>query len=151
MTISTLLAPGRIFLNINITSKKKLLEFIANQASAQLQLTGTTTLYSNLLSREKLGSTGLGQGFAVPHAQLAELEQAIGVFIKLEHAINFEAPDNHPVDLIFSIIIPEHTSDRHLQTLPALAKIFSQSSVCTAIRSAVSSAEIIKLIDSAEQ
>lgn len=150
MTITALLSPDRIFLNTAITSKKKLLEFIANRASSQLQL-AEATLYSNLLDRERLGSTGLGKGFAVPHARLTDLDQAVGVFIKLEQAINFEAPDNQPVDLVFAIIIPEQATDQHLQTLSALARVFSQADVCEAIRNADSGEEVVKLIDSAEQ
>ena len=150
MTISTLLSPERIFINTDITSKKRLLEFIANQVSDQYQLT-QATLYNNLLDRERLGSTGLGKGFAVPHARLADLDKAIGLFIKLENPINFEAPDNQPVDLIFTIIIPDHATDQHLQTLSALAKVFSQTSVCEAIRRADSCDEVVNIIDSAEQ
>lgn len=148
--ISALLSPNRIFINTEITSKKKLLEFIANQASHQLQL-DEATLYSNLLDRERLGSTGLGKGFAIPHTRLAELETAIGVFIKLEHSINFEAPDNQPVDLIFAIIVPEQATDQHLQTLSTLAKVFSQADICQAIRDTGSSEEIVNLLNAAEQ
>ncbi|MCP4432701.1 MAG: PTS transporter subunit EIIA [Gammaproteobacteria bacterium] len=150
MTISALLTTDRIFVNTDITSKKKLLEFIASQAPSKLEL-AETTLYCNLLDRERLGSTGLGKGFAVPHARLANLDSAFGVFIKLNQAINFEAPDNLPVDLVFAIIIPEQATDQHLQILSALAKIFSQPDVCDSIRQADSSEEIVKLIDSAEQ
>ena len=150
MTISALLTTDRIFVNTDIKSKKKLLEFIASQASSQLDL-AETTLYCNLLDRERLGSTGLGRGFAVPHARLADLDSAFGVFIRLNQAINFEAPDNLPVDLVFAIIIPEQATDQHLQILSALAKIFSQADVCESIRLAASSEDIVKLIDSAER
>jgi len=150
MTISSLLSPERIFINTEISSKKRLLEFIATQVSDQYQLT-QATLYNNLLDRERLGSTGLGKGFAVPHARLADLDSAVGLFIKLENPINFEAPDNKPVDLVFAIIIPDHATDQHLQTLSALAKVFSQASVCEAIRQASFSEEVVSIIDSAEQ
>lgn len=150
MTISALLSTDRIFVNTDITSKKKLLEFIASQASSNLQL-AENKLYNNLLDRERLGSTGLGKGFAVPHARLTDLDAAFGVFIKLNQPINFEAPDNQPVDLVFAIIIPQQATDQHLQILSSLARIFSQADVCESIRQAVSSEEIVKLIDSAEQ
>ena len=150
MTISALLSNDRIFINTDITSKKKLLEFIASQASSKLPL-AESTLYSNLLDRERLGSTGLGKGFAVPHARLPDLDAAFGVFIKLNQAINFEAPDNQPVDLVFAIIIPEQATDQHLQILSSLARIFSQADVCESIRQAESSEQIAQLIDSAEQ
>ena len=150
MTISTLLSPERIFINTDISSKKRLLQFIANQVSDQFQLT-ESQLYTNLLDRERLGSTGLGRGFAVPHARLPNLDQAIGLFIKLDKPINFDAPDNQPVDLVFTIIIPEEAVDLHLQTLSSLARVFTQNSVCEAIRKVESSDEVIDIIDSAEQ
>lgn len=150
MTISALLSPDRIFINADITSKKKLLEFIASHASSNLQL-AENTLYCNLLDRERLGSTGLGRGFAVPHARIAGLDEAFGVFIKLDQAINFEAPDNQPVDLVFAVIVPEQATDQHLHILSSLARIFSQAEVCESIRQATSNEEIVNLIDSAEQ
>ena len=150
MTITALLSPDRIFINAEITSKKRLLEFIADQVSSQFEI-NQTTLFCNLLDRERLGSTGLGKGFAVPHARLANLKEAVGMFIKLDHPVNFEAPDNQPVDLVFAIIIPEQATDQHLQILSALARVFSQAEVCEAIRNANASEEVVKLIDSAEQ
>lgn len=150
MTISALLSKDRIFINTDITSKKRLLEFIASQASSQLS-TEETRLYCNLLDRERLGSTGLGRGFAVPHARMADVDEAFGVFIKLNQAINFEAPDNLPVDLVFAIVIPEEATDQHLQILSALAKIFSQQDVCESIRQAETSEQIVNLIESAER
>jgi len=150
MTITALLSPERIFINAQITSKKRLLEFIAEQISSQFEIT-QATLFSNLLDRERLGSTGLGRGFAVPHARLAGLEQAVGMFIKLDQPVNFEAPDNQPVDLVFAIIIPEEATDQHLQILSALARVFSQAEVCEAIRNADAGEEVVRLIDSAEQ
>jgi len=150
MTITALLSPERIFINAEITSKKRLLEFIAEQISSQFEI-AQATLFSNLLDRERLGSTGLGKGFAVPHARLANIEEAVGMFIKLDQPVNFEAPDNQPVDLVFAIIIPEQATDQHLQILSALARVFSQAEVCAAIRNANTSEEVVKLIDSAEQ
>lgn len=151
MTISALLTKDNIFIDTNITSKKRLLEFIANQSSSTIEEDEKNKLYCNLLDRERLGSTGLGRGFAVPHARMEKLDEAFGVFIKLNQAINFDAPDNIPVDLVFAIVIPEQATDQHLQILSALAKIFSQPDVCESIRQAESSEEIISLIESAER
>ena len=151
MTISALLTKDNIFIDTNITSKKRLLEFIANQSSSTNEEDEKNKLYCNLLDRERLGSTGLGRGFAVPHARMEKLDEAFGVFIKLNQAINFDAPDNIPVDLVFAIVIPEQATDQHLQILSALAKIFSQPDVCESIRQAESSEEIISLIESAER
>ncbi|MFT5656764.1 MAG: PTS system nitrogen regulatory IIA component [Gammaproteobacteria bacterium] len=150
MTVTALLSPERIFIDPNISSKKKLLEFIANTVTGHCGL-AKSTLFNSLLDRERLGSTGLGHGFAVPHARLSDLQETIGFFVKLANPINFDAPDNQPVDLIFCIVIPQHATDEHLQILASLAKIFSQSSICEQIRNAKSTNEVTRIIDSAEQ
>jgi PTS system nitrogen regulatory IIA component len=150
MTISALLSPDSIFLDTEITSKKKLLELIANIVADRTQLS-ESAIYNNLLNRERLGSTGLGQGFAVPHARLENLDHTIGFFFRLKDAVNFESPDNQPVDLVFTIIIPEQATEEHLIILSSLAGIFSKPEVCEAIRSAASKEEIAQIIESAEQ
>ena len=150
MTISALLSPDRIFIDADISSKKRLLEFIANTVATQFSLP-QSALFNNLLDRERLGSTGLGKGFAIPHARLVNLDTTIACFIRLDQPVNFEAPDNQPVDLVFAIIIPENATDEHLKILSSLAKIFSQSEICEAIRNAGSGEEVARIIDSAEQ
>jgi len=150
MTISALLSPQSIFIDTEITSKKKLLELIANIAADRTQLS-QSTIYNNLLNRERLGSTGLGQGFAIPHARVEELDKTIGFFFRLKQAVSFDAPDNRPVDLVFTIIIPEEATEEHLIILSSLASIFSQEDVCDAIRNAGSKDEIAEIIQSAEQ
>lgn len=150
MTISALLSPQRIFIDTEITSKKKLLELIANIVADLTQLP-ESSIYNNLLNRERLGSTGLGRGFAVPHARLEQLEQTLGCFFRLKEAVNFEAPDNQPVDLVFTIIIPEEATEEHLVILSSLASIFSRAEVCDQIRNADSREEIAAIIQSAEK
>ena len=150
MTISALLSPQRIFLDTEISSKKKLLELIANIVADQTQL-AESLIYNNLLNRERLGSTGLGHGFAVPHARLENLDKTIGCLFRLKEPVNFEAPDNQPVDLVFTIIIPQEATEEHLIILSSLASIFSRTDVCEAIRGATSRDEIAQIIKSAEQ
>jgi PTS system nitrogen regulatory IIA component len=150
MTISALLSPQSIFLDTEITSKKKLLELIANIVADRTQLS-ESAIYNNLLNRERLGSTGLGQGFAVPHARLENLDHTMGCFFRLKDPVNFESPDNQLVDLVFTIIIPEQATEEHLIILSSLAGIFSRPEVCEAIRSAASKEEIAQIIESAEQ
>jgi PTS system nitrogen regulatory IIA component len=150
MTISALLSTQCIFLDTEISSKKKLLELIANVAADRSQLS-ESTIYANLLNRERLGSTALGQGFAVPHARLADLDRTLACFFRLKEAVNFEAPDELPVDLVFTVIIPEEATDEHLIILSSLAKIFSRQEVCEAIRKAADKEEVAKIIAAAEQ
>lgn len=143
------MSPQKIFIDTEVTSKKKLLEMIANIVADRSNL-AQSTIYNNLLSRERLGSTGLGKGFAVPHARVPELDQTIGCFFRLKEPVNFESPDNQPVDLVFTIVIPEEATEEHLLILSSLARIFSQSEVCQAIRDAVGKEEIEQIIQSAE-
>lgn len=150
MAISALLSPQKIFIDTEVTSKKKLLELIASVVADQTQL-AESTIYSNLLNRERLGSTGLGKGFAVPHARVPELDKTVGCFFRLKDAVNFESPDNQPVDLVFTIVIPEEATEEHLLILSSLARIFSKTEVCQAIRMANGKDEIEKIIQSAEQ
>jgi PTS system nitrogen regulatory IIA component len=149
MTISALLSPEKIFIDTEVTSKKKLLEMIANIVADRSNL-AQSTIYNNLLGRERLGSTGLGKGFAVPHARVPDLNQVIGCFFRLKQPVNFESPDNQPVDLVFTIVIPEEATEEHLLILSSLARIFSQPEVCQAIRDAANKEEIEKIIQSAE-
>ena len=150
MTVSALLSPTRIFLDIEISSKKKLLELIANVVADQTDLS-ESSIYANLLNRERLGSTALGGGFAVPHARVNDLDNTLACFFRLKEAVAFEAPDNQPVDLVFTIIIPEEATEEHLVILSSLAKIFSDASVCGAIRNAENKDEVARIIESAEK
>ena len=150
MTVSALLSPTCIFLDIEISSKKKLLELIANVVADRTELS-ESSIYTNLLNRERLGSTALGSGFAVPHARVNDLDSTLACFFRLKEAIAFEAPDDRPVDLVFTIIIPEEATEEHLVILSSLAKIFSDASVCDAIRVAESKEEVARIIESAEK
>jgi len=150
MTISALLSPKSIFLDVEITSKKKLLELIAGVVAERTQLS-ESTIFNNLLSRERLGSTALGRGFAVPHARLEQLDRTLACFFRLKDAVNFEAPDGQPVDLVFTIIIPEEATEEHLLILSSLARVFSSEEVCETIRKAGDKDEIAQIIEAAEQ
>jgi len=149
MSITSLLATDNIFTDADISSKKRLLEYIAEKAAYELSLP-QQTIFNKLLERERLGSTGLGQGFAVPHARLNNLSQAHACFVKLDKAVNYDAMDQQPVDLVFTLFIPEASTEEHLQILASLAKIFSQADVSAKIRHSQSADEIIQLIEQAE-
>lgn len=149
MSISSLLATDRIYTGADISSKKRLLEFIAQQAAELLSLP-QNVIFNKLLERERLGSTGLGKGFAVPHARLENITAPHASFLKLKSAINYDAIDHQPVDLIFVLFIPEASTEEHLQILASLARIFSQASVSESIRKCQSAEEIINIIQQAE-
>lgn len=82
-------------------------------------------VFDALMQREKLGSTGLGQGIAIPHGRIKGLKEAVGAFVQLAQAIEFDAPDNKPVDLVFIMLVPEQANESHLQLLSELAQMFS--------------------------
>ena len=149
MLISSLLATERIFTDVDISSKKRLLEFVAEQTAEQKSLP-KKIIFNKLLERERLGSTGLGHGFAVPHARLDIIEEAHAFFLKLREPVNYDAMDQQPVDLIFVLFIPQESTDEHLQILAQLAKIFSQQHVPDKIRQCHSADEILKIIAQTE-
>jgi len=149
MSITSLLVENRIFSQDDISSKKRLLEFIAEKAAEELELP-QSAIYNKLLERERLGSTGLGQGIAVPHARLDNLTEAHACLVKLHEGVNYDAVDKQNVDLIFALFIPEESTEEHLQILAALAKIFSQKPVTDKIRNSNSAEEIISHIQQAE-
>ncbi|HCI13846.1 MAG: PTS sugar transporter subunit IIA [Gallionellales bacterium GWA2_60_142] len=122
--ISKLLAPDNILLDTESTSKKRVFErvgllFENNQQIARSQV------FDSLFAREKLGSTGLGHGVAIPHGRIAKLRDATAAFVKTSHPIPFDAPDGEPVSLIFVLLVPERATDLHLQILGELAQMFS--------------------------
>jgi PTS system nitrogen regulatory IIA component len=122
--ISKILFPENILLDSESTSKKRVFErvgllFENNQQIARSQV------FDSLFAREKLGSTGLGQGVAIPHGRIAKLRDAIAAFVKTSHPIPFDSPDGLPVTLIFVLLVPERATDIHLQILGELAQMFS--------------------------
>lgn len=123
---SKILPPGNILLDTESTSKKRVFErvgllFENNQQIARSQV------FDSLFAREKLGSTGLGQGVAIPHGRIARLRDATAAFVKTTHPIPFDSPDGLPVNLIFVLLVPERATDLHLQILGELAQMFSDS------------------------
>jgi len=124
--ISKILPTGNILLDTESTSKKRMFERIGllfenNQQIARSQV------FDSLFAREKLGSTGLGQGVAIPHGRIAKLRDATAAFVKTSHPIPFDSPDGQPVSLIFVLLVPERANDLHLQILGELAQMFSDS------------------------
>lgn len=126
--IQTLLKPQFVLLDIEASSKNALLETIANRLADTLGL-APKDIAKSLIKREQLGSTGLGQGVAIPHGRLKRLQQAAGVFVRTRTAVPFDAPDQEPVRLLFVLLVPEHATDLHLQILSELAQLFSDRSL----------------------
>lgn len=142
--ITELLANENIVLDLDASSKKRIFEqvgllFENNQGIAR------SAVFDSLFAREKLGSTGLGQGIAIPHGRIKGLKEAKGAFLRLAKPVPFESPDGKPVSLLFVLLVPEQATEQHLQILSELAERFSDRSCREALCSA-DSPELIRKI-----
>ncbi|MBN7771198.1 PTS IIA-like nitrogen regulatory protein PtsN [Marinobacter daepoensis] len=134
LTIDNILAPELTLCRVPASSKKRVLEFIAERIHFQDETLSDTQIFSNLVSRERLGSTGIGEGIAIPHCRLEGLDRVIGVLMTLEEAVDFDAIDNQPVDLVFALVVPKEATSEHLELLSQLAERFNDNAFCTALR-----------------
>jgi PTS system nitrogen regulatory IIA component len=124
--ISKILLTDNILLDNDSTSKKRVFERVGLMFENNQQI-ARSQVFDSLFAREKLGSTGLGQGVAIPHGRIAKLRDATAAFVMTSHPIPFDAPDGQPVNLIFVLLVPERANDLHLQILGELAQIFSDT------------------------
>jgi PTS system nitrogen regulatory IIA component len=124
--IADLLPVENILLDLDAGSKTRLFEAVGTLFEANRGLSSKVVVDS-LLAREKLGSTGLGQGVAIPHGRIRGLAQAQGAFVRLKSPIPFDAPDGKPVTHVFVLLVPEQATETHLQLLSELAQMFSEA------------------------
>ncbi|MEC8443048.1 MAG: PTS IIA-like nitrogen regulatory protein PtsN [Pseudomonadota bacterium] len=136
LRIEDILSPERAIADVAVSSKKKLLEQLAALVAEQLGDASADDIYERLLSRERMGSTGIGEGIAIPHCRLLQCQQAIGILLRLQDPIDYDAIDGKPVDLVFALLVPEEATDEHLQILATLASNFSQEEYRTSLRNA---------------
>ncbi|MBN9696809.1 MAG: PTS IIA-like nitrogen regulatory protein PtsN [Zoogloea sp.] len=122
--IAKLLPSANVVVGLEASSKKRAFE----QAGLLFENNhgiGRSTVFDSLFAREKLGSTGLGQGIAIPHGRIKGLKDALGAFIRLAEPVPFDAPDGRPVSMLFVLLVPEQANEHHLQLLSELAQMFS--------------------------
>lgn len=136
MHLIDLLAPTRVVAGASITSKKRLLELLATRLADGGGADLERRIFDSLCCREKLGSTGLGHGVAIPHGRIAGLGTAVGAFVRLSEPLAFDALDARPIDLIFALAVPEHFTNQHLMLLSQLAEMFSDTAFCARLRAA---------------
>ena len=134
MNITDLLSLDRVACCDDVASKKRQLEQISDLLAGSATGLSDSEIFEALINREKLGSTGLGKGVAIPHGRMPGLESPVCAFIKLSTAVDFDTSDGEPVDLVFALLVPEDSTEEHLQVLSTIAEIFSNSGVCTALR-----------------
>ena len=145
MSLTDLIAPNAVIPALKVTSKKQAIQELAAHAA---QLTGQNerTIAEVLLQREKLGSTGVGNGIAIPHGKLAKLPKLFGLFARLERPIDFEALDGQPVDLIFLLLAPESAGADHLKALARVSRLLRDRPTCEKLRGADQPAALYALL-----
>jgi len=139
MQLTEILAPERTFHAASGQSRKRVFEFLAATFISDNNPANIQRVIDALMARERLGSTALGNGIAIPHCRIDICEQCIGALLTLDEAIDFDAPDQRPVDLLFVLMVPTQASNEHLEILAELARRFSDSSYCSRLRSATDS------------
>ncbi len=135
MKLTDILSADRVVSGASVTSKKKALEELANLlAKGAATLTGGE-VFNSLTAREKLGSTGLGHGVAIPHGRMASVDGSVGAFVRFKHPVDYDAHDGNPVDLVFGLLVPQQATEAHLKHLAAIAEMFSDDGFCAKLRS----------------
>jgi PTS system nitrogen regulatory IIA component len=134
MQLSEILTTNCTSCDVTVSSKKRILEKICQLAASQVTDIEQDELLESLLNREKMGSTGIGNGIAIPHGRLPNANKAIAVLVKTNNAIDFDAIDNRDVDIFIALFVPENSCQEHLDTLQNIAKIFSDKQMVKQVR-----------------
>lgn len=145
MHLLDLIAPARVIAGAKVSSKKRLLEQLA-AALGEGDPERERALYDSLCQRERLGSTGLGHGVAIPHGRSAALGVATGAVLRLAEPVDFGAGDGEPVDLVFALAVPEHFTQQHLVLLAQLAEMFGDERFRSRLREAKDSEALYRLL-----
>jgi PTS system nitrogen regulatory IIA component len=147
--IAKLLPEANILLDLEATSKKRLFEQVGQLFEDHAQI-ARAVVFDSLFAREKLGSTGLGQGIAIPHGRIKGLGHALGAFVRPRQPIPFDAPDGKPVSQVFVLLVPEQATEEHLQLLSELAEMFSERAFRDRLSTAMDPGSLHRLFSSWE-
>ncbi|MBL4719692.1 MAG: PTS IIA-like nitrogen regulatory protein PtsN [Alphaproteobacteria bacterium] len=145
MDIAEILTPQCIVPKLSVTSKKQALQALAKHAGSILDLKDRT-IFDALLRRERLGTTGVGHGVAIPHGKLPEIDKLVGFFARLEKPIDFDAVDEQPVDLLFLLLAPETAGADHLKALARVSRLLRNRAICDKIRGSSDADALFALI-----
>lgn len=143
--ISRLLQPSNVIADLDVSSKKRVFEQVGLLFENNNHV-ARSEVFDSLFAREKLGSTGLGQGVAIPHGRLKGLKDAVGALVRMHHPIPFDAPDGQNVSIVFVLLVPDRATDMHLQILSELAQMFSEKPFRERLVAASDAAELHQLI-----
>lgn len=145
MELADLLEPDAVLANLRSASKRQALQDLA-QTAAKLCDIEAPAILEKLLQRERLGTTGVGHGVAIPHAKFDQITRIFGVFARLQKPIDFESIDEQPVDLIFMLIAPESSGAEHLRTLARVSRMLRNTGFCDKLRGSHTSAALYALL-----
>lgn len=140
------IAESRVERELEVSSKKRLLESLARLLASGHPALDADSVFHRLTERERLGSTGLGHGVALPHARIKELGQALGAFVTTAAGVDYDAADGEPVDLAFALLVPERANEEHLQLLAKLAGLFSDPRIRQRLREAESTEAVAVIL-----
>jgi len=146
-----LIVADRIGNGLELNSKKRLLERLGTLLASANPNLSSEEVFGRLCERERLGSTGLGHGIALPHARMREITEAVGAFVQLRKGVAFDTLDDEPVDLAFALLVPESVTELHLQLLSQLASMFRDPDLRRNLRRATSAEQILALLEDPEQ
>ena len=142
--LTNILSVSQVLLDLDASSKKRVFEQAGMLFETHLGL-GRSIIFDSLFAREKLGSTGLGQGIAIPHGRIKGLKHAAGAFMRLATPVPFDSPDGRPVNLLFILLVPEQATEQHLQILSELAQRFSDRTFRESLQAAPDAATVVAL------
>ena len=145
MQIADLLSPEGVVAALKVQGKKQLLQDLSARAAAIVRLPDRR-IFETLNERERLGTTGVGQGIAIPHGRLADIDKITGVFARLDPAIEYDAVDNLPVDLVFMLLAPEGAGADHLKALARVSRLLRNQTVCEKLRAAKSAEALYAIL-----
>lgn len=145
-----LIAPGHILASLKVETKKQALQALA-QLAAPLTGVGEHVVFDALFAREKLGTTGVGHGIAIPHGKIEGIDRVYGFFLRLEAPVDFEAIDEKPVDLMFMLLAPQEAGADHLKALAKVSRMFRDPLFCQKLRKAQDGKSLYALLSEGEK
>lgn len=146
VTLESILTPERVHCQVATASRKRTLQELGSILAGSDPTLTPHDVFDQLVARERLGSTGLGNGCALPHARVPGLGRTLAAFLRLRTGVDFDSPDREPVDLVFGLLVPEESTDEHLQILAEIAATLSDESVRKSIRAAEGPARLREVL-----
>ncbi len=146
MELSEILTPERVFCGVEATSKKRALEILSGALACDELSNDQVAIFDCLIARERLGSTGFGGGVAIPHARVKNANFTVASFVRLAEPIDYDALDGKRVDMLFALVVPEESTDEHLQVLAKLAEMFGNEGFCSQLRESDDAERLHQLI-----